>query len=164
MAGVTSETLDLSPRPVEAQRRKPRRKWLPLLVLALVVVAGAVIVTKFLGSAIDYYCNADEIGVRDGCEEGRRLRVQGTVAVDSVETDGGITTFTIVFGDAAIPVRYDGEPGGIFAECEPVVVHGRLVEGVFEGDQIEVKHSNEYEAENPGRVDAARADCPAVEA
>ena len=82
----------------------------------------------------------------------------------SVETDGGITTFTIVFGDAAIPVRYDGEPGGIFAECEPVVVHGRLVDGVFEGDQIEVKHSNEYEAENPERVDADRADCPVAEA
>jgi cytochrome c-type biogenesis protein CcmE len=133
-------------------------------VLALVIVAGGIILTKFLGSAIDYYCNADEIGVRGGCEEGRRLRVQGTVAADSVETGGGITTFTIVFGDAAIPVRYEGEPGGIFAECEPVVVHGRLVGDVFEGDQIEVKHSNEYEAENPERVDSARVDCPAVEA
>ena len=25
--------------------------------------------------------------------------------------------------------------------------------GVFSGDEIEVKHSNEYEAENPDRVD-----------
>ncbi len=133
-------------------------------MLGIVVVAGAVIVTKFLGSAIDYYCNADEIGVRDGCEEGRRLRVQGTVAADSVATEGGITTFTIVFADAAVPVRYEGEPGGIFAECEPVVVHGRFVDGVFQGDQIEVKHSNEYAAENPDRVDADTADCPTAEA
>ena len=118
-------------------------------MLAVVSSPATVIVTKFLGSAIDYYCNADEIGVRDGCEEGRRLRVQGTVAAESVETDGGITTFTIVFGDAAIPVRYEGEPGGIFAECEPVVVHGRLVDGVFQGDQIEVKHSNEYDGREP---------------
>ena len=132
-------------------------------MLAVVVIAGAVIVTKFLGSAIDYYCNADEIGVRDGCEAGRRLRVQGTVAADSVDTDAGITTFTIVFGEAAIPVRYEGEPGGIFAECEPVVVHGRLVGDVFQGDQIEVKHSNEYEAENPGRVESAQDSCPAIE-
>jgi cytochrome c-type biogenesis protein CcmE len=131
-------------------------------VLGAVIIAGGVIVSRFLGSAIDYYCNADEIGVRDGCEEGRRLRVQGTVADGSVETDDGVTTFTIAFGDAAVPVRYEGEPGGIFAECEPVVVHGRLVDGVFQGDQIEVKHSNEYEAENPDRVDAARADCPAL--
>ena len=156
--------LDLSPRPTTRRPAQKRRNWAAIALLGVVVVSGTVIVTKFLGSAIDYYCNADEIGVRDGCEEGRRLRVQGTVAADSVATDGGITTFTIVFGDAAIPVRYEGEPGGIFAECEPVVVHGRLVDGVFEGDQIEVKHSNEYTAENPDRVDAERSDCPAVEA
>jgi cytochrome c-type biogenesis protein CcmE len=160
---VSAPELDLSPRETPQRPARKGRNWAAIGVLALVIVAGGVILTKFLGSAIDYYCNADEIGVRDGCEEGRRLRVQGTVAADSVETDGGITTFTIVFGDAAIPVRYEGEPGGIFAECEPVVVHGRLVGGVFEGDQIEVKHSNEYEAENPERVDASRADCPTAE-
>jgi cytochrome c-type biogenesis protein CcmE len=156
--------LDLSPRETPQRPVRKGRNWAAIGVLAVVIVAGGVILTKFLGSAIDYYCNADEIGVRDGCEEGRRLRVQGTVAAGSVETESGITTFTIVFGDAAIPVRYEGEPGGIFAECEPVVVHGRLVGGVFEGDQIEVKHSNEYEAENPERVDADRADCSTVEA
>ena len=137
-----------------------RRNWAAIGVLVAVIAAGGLIVTKFLGSAIDYYCNADEIGVRDGCEAGRRLRVQGTVADGTVETAGGITAFTIVFGDAAIPVRYAGEPGGIFAECEPVVVHGRLVDGVFEGDQIEVKHSNEYEAANPDRLGADRSCSP----
>jgi cytochrome c-type biogenesis protein CcmE len=142
---------------------RKRRNWAAIGVLVAVIAAGGLIVTKFLGSAIDYYCNADEIGVRDGCEAGRRLRVQGTVADGTVETAAGITTFTIVFGDAAIPVRYEGEPGGIFAECEPVVVHGRLVDGVFEGDQIEVKHSNEYEAANPDRVDADTS-CPVVQA
>src|SRR5688572_22451923 len=92
---MTAE-LDLSPRPAPRQAAgRKRRNWSAIVVLAVVVVAGAVIVTKFLGSAIDYYCNADEIGVRDGCEEGRRLRVQGTVAADSVDTDGAITTFTI---------------------------------------------------------------------
>ena len=59
-------------------------------------------------------------------------------------------------------MRYEGEPGGIFAECEPVVVHGSLDEGVFDGDEIEVKHSNEYEAENPERVDDGPLTCPAT--
>ena len=54
-----------------------------------------------------------------------------------------------------MPVRYDGQPGGIFEECQPVVVHGELVDGTFEGDRVEVKHSNEYEAENADRIDAA---------
>ena len=129
---------------------------MPLLVLALVLVAGGVIVTKFLRSAVDYYCNVDEIGGRDGCEAGRRLRVQGTVDEGSVETVDGVTTFTISFDGVTMPVRYEGQPGGIFEECEPVVVHGELVDATFEGDRVEVKHSNEYEAENADRLDRTR--------
>ena len=157
---MTADTgLDLSPRPAPPRSARPQRKWLPLLVLALVVVAGGVILVKFLGSAVDYYCNVDEIGHRDGCDAGRRLRVQGTVEEGSVETADGITTFRMAFGGVSIPVRYEGQPGGIFAECEPVVVHGELRDGVFRGDEIEVKHSNEYEAANPDRVSGDRSAC-----
>ena len=146
--------MDLSPRPVTESSARRRRRWLPVVVLVLVIGAGGVIVTKFLTSAIDYYCNVDEIGAKDGCEAGRRLRVQGVVDEGSVTDDGTITAFTISFNKVSIPVRYEGEPGGIFKECIPVVVHGVLENGVFEGDRIEVKHSNEYKAENPDRVAA----------
>lgn len=155
-----SDDLDLTPRPSPTRARTAQRKWLPLAVLAIVVVASGVILVNFLGSAIDYYCNVDEIDERDGCEAGRRLRVQGTVDEGSVETAAGVTTFTMSFGGATVAVRYDGEPGGIFAECEPVVVHGTLDDGVLRGDQIEVKHSNEYEAENPERVEGEPGYCP----
>jgi len=154
--------VDLSPRPAPRRRAGPQRKWFPLAVLALVVIAGGVILVQFLGSAVDYYCNVDEVDSREGCEAGRRLRVQGTVDEGSVATLDGITTFTMSFGGISMRVRYEGEPGGIFAECEPVVVHGSLDEGVFDGDEIEVKHSNEYEAENPERVDDGPLTCPAT--
>jgi len=146
--------MDLSPRPVTESSTRRRRRWLPVVVLVLVIGAGGVIVTQFLTSAIDYYCNVDEIGAKDGCEAGRRLRVQGVVDEGSVADDGTITAFAISFNNVSIPVRYEGEPGGIFKECIPVVVHGVLQNGVFEGDRIEVKHSNEYKAENPDRVAA----------
>ncbi len=161
--------MDLSPRTPEPSlspppARRAGRRWAPLVVLALVLVAGGVIVTQFLRSAVDYYCNVDEIGSRDGCETGRRLRVQGTVDAGTVATVDGTTSFTISFGGASMPVRYAGQPGGIFEECQPVVVHGELIDGRFEGDRVEVKHSNEYEAENAGRLDDATdaaASCPA---
>lgn len=161
--------MDLTPRtdvPAAPARRPARRRWLPILVLGLVVVAGGVIVTQFLTSAVDYYCNVDEIGTRSGCEEGRRLRIQGTVDAGTVETAAGVTTFSISFNGATMPVRYRGEPGGMFRECQPVVVHGQIAGGTFAGDRVEVKHSNEYEAENEERVDpgAAAAEsttCPA---
>jgi cytochrome c-type biogenesis protein CcmE len=124
-----------------------------MLVLGLVVAAGGVIVTQFLTSAVDYYCNADEIGVRSGCEGDRRLRIQGTVDHGSISMERGVTAFTLSFNEIVIPVRYEGEPGGIFKECIPVVVHGALQSGTFVGDRVEVKHSNEYVAVNSDRLD-----------
>ena len=146
--------MDLTPRPVaDAEPSRRRRRLVPTLVLVLVIGAGAVVVTQFLTSAIDYYCNVDEVGVKDGCDPGRRLRIQGVVDENSVVDDGVVTTFSVSFNGARLPVRYEGEPGGIFKECIPVVVHGVVRDGVFLGDRIEVKHSNEYVADNPDRVD-----------
>ena len=154
--------LDLTPRPAtdEPARRARRRRWMPMFVLALVLVAGGVIVSQFLTSAVDYYCNVDEIGERDGCNADRRIRLQGTVDEGSVSKDGNATVFTISFNGETIPVSYNGEPGGIFKECIPVVVHGVIVNGELQGDRVEVKHSEEYVAVNDERVaDAEAAAC-----
>lgn len=156
--------MDLSPRaPVDpaATRPRRRRKWVPMLVLALVVVAGGVILTQFLTQAVDYYCNVDEVGVRGGCDEGRRIRLQGTVDEGTVDKIANATVFTISYNGATVPVRYDGEPGGIFKECIPVVVHGVIENGELQGDRVEVKHSDEYVAVNDERVaEAELAGCP----
>jgi cytochrome c-type biogenesis protein CcmE len=149
--------MDLTPRepPATPGRTRSKRRIVPMLVLVLVIVAGGVVVTQFLGSAIDYYCNVDEIGVRDGCDGDRRLRVQGTVDEGSLDQDAGRTTFSISFNGVSMPVSYQGAPGGIFQECIPVVVHGRLTGDVFEGDRIEVRHSNEYAEDHGDRIDQA---------
>ena len=81
-------------------------------MLGLVLVAGGVIVTQFLGSAVDYYCNVDEVGSRSGCEAGRRLRVQGTVDEGSVTEHEGETDFTISFNGVTLPVHYERAAGG----------------------------------------------------
>jgi cytochrome c-type biogenesis protein CcmE len=157
--------LDLSPRdtPEVPVRSRRRRNWLPMIVLGLVLVAGGVIVTRFLTSAVDYYCNVDEIGKRAGCNADRRIRLQGTVEQNSVKKSGETTMFTIAFHGAAMPVTYDGQPGGIFKECVPVVVHGIIRNGVLLGDQVEVKHSEKYAADNGDRLKAAdEAGCPSA--
>ena len=157
-AGATDGAgpLDLAPRavPPAPPARRRGRKWPAIAVLVLVLVGGAVVVTKFLTSAIDYYCNVDEVGSKDGCESGDRFRVQGVVREGSLERAEGLTTFTIEFNGSEMPVRYSrsSELGGIFQECVPVVVHGRLDGAVFVGDNVEVKHSNEYEAANEERL------------
>ena len=153
--------MDLSPRQTTTLDAPPpprRRNWRAVVLLIVVLIAGGVVVTKFLTSAIDFYCNVDEVGHKSGCEEGRRLRIQGTVDEGSVQKQGGVTDFKITFNNVTIPVHYEGDPGGLFQECIPVVVHGTLDStGVFEGDKLEVKHTNEYAAKNPDRLDPARS-------
>ncbi|WP_040495601.1 cytochrome c maturation protein CcmE [Ilumatobacter nonamiensis] len=163
--------MDLSPRsePDTAAAPKRKRKLAPMLLLVVVLVAGGVIVTQFLNSAVDYFCNVDEVGVRDGCEQDQRIRLQGTVDPGTIDqSTTGITAFTMTFNDATIPVRYDGDPGGIFQECIPVVVHGEIRDDVLYGDRVEVKHSDEYEAENDDNLAAADAqaeyECDSVSA
>ena len=166
--------MDLSPRhePEHNGPRQvaaPKRRLAPMLLLGLVLVAGGVIVTQFLNSAVDYFCNVDEVGVRDGCEEERRIRLQGTVEAGSINKETpGVTTFLMSFGDEVISVDYDGEPGGIFKECIPVVVHGEIRNGVLEGDRVEVKHSDEYVEVNDENVadaeEYADGQCPSVDA
>ena len=148
--------MDLTPRPVDALPSKgPRRRWAPIIVVVLALVCGGVVVTKFLTSAIDYYCNVDEVGSRDGCEGDRRMRVQGIVEQGSVRKVDGATSFVLGFHGRTLEVTYQGDPGGVFQECIPVVAHGRLVGGSFDSDRIEVKHSNQYVEENETRFDEA---------
>jgi len=159
--------VDLSPRQaVPVAPRSTRRKWLPMAVLALVLVAGGVMVAKFLTSAIDYYCNVDEVGVKDGCDVGRSIRIQGVVEKDSVAVDGAVTNFVVAFNGVAMPVRLGSKPTGLFQECIPVVVRGKVIEDdtgarMFEGDEVIVKHDNEYDAENSDRLNESNAEAAA---
>jgi cytochrome c-type biogenesis protein CcmE len=151
--------MDLSPRPTP-QAPRGKRRTVPAIIAGVAVVVGIVIIGLFLTSSIDYYCNVDEIGVRDGCDDSRRVRVQGTVDEGSLESRGSITSFVMSFNGVSLPVDYEGEPGGIFQECIPVVAHGRIVDGVLVATRIEVKHSNEYEAENSERIaEAEKSAC-----
>ena len=155
--------MDLTPRTSDesSAASKKKRRWMPIVVVVAAMCAGGVVVTKFLTSAIDYYCNVDEVGSRAGCEGDRRLRVQGFVEEGSVKQQDGGTSFVMVFNLKKIKVLYAGDPGGIFQECIPVVAHGRVVDGSLESDRIEVKHSNSYVEKNKTRLDTANEEAAA---
>ena len=159
--------MDLSPREVVATAPRGRKKpWFAYVVLALVLVAGGVVVAKFLTSALDYYCNVDEIGVKDGCDEGRNIRIQGTVEQHTIDTRGATFNFIITFNGVSMPVILGSDPTGLFQECIPVVVTGKVLRAAdgsryFEGDDVIVKHDNNYDAENKDRLDDANAEAAA---
>ncbi len=157
--------MDLSPREVVPTAARGKKKpWFAYGVLTLVLVAGGVFVVKFLTSAIDYYCNVDEVGVKDGCDVDRNIRVQGVVEKDSLSTDQ--LAFQISFNGVTMPVTVGSKPTGIFQECIPVVVRGRVVEAAdgslaLQGDEVIVKHDNEYDAENKDRVEQSNGEAAA---
>lgn len=159
--------MDLTPREAVATAlRDGRKPWFAYAVLALVLGAGGVVVAKFLTSALDYYCNVDEIGVKDGCDEGRNIRIQGTVEQGTIDTSGPTTNFVITFNGVSMPVQLGSKPTGLFQQCIPVVVTGKVLRAedgtrYFEGDEVIVKHDNEYDAENEDRLDDANAEAAA---
>lgn len=156
---MSDAPLDLSPRPAGTGRTaRPKRRWGVGAVLAVVLAAAAFVVFKGLSEATVYFCNADEVGVRTGCREGR-FRVQGVVDEGTLARTAGGLDFTLSFNGATVPVSYSGaEPSDMFQEDIAVVVEGRLESdapgATFAGDRILVKHSAEYTEENPDRVSA----------
>lgn len=152
--------MDLSPREVvpTAPSRPRKRPWLAVSVLVVVVVLGGIFVFQFLNNAVDYYCNVDEVGVKDGCDVGRNIRIQGVVekgSVSEADANGGVE-FVIAYNGQEMPVQVGSRPSGIFQECIPVVVSGRVVESdgqtYFAGDEVIVKHDNQYDAKNEDRL------------
>ena len=167
MAMSDGDDLDLSPREVVPTAARGKKKpWFAYVVLVLVLVVGGVVVAKFLTSAVDYYCNVDEIGVKDGCDVGKSIRIQGVVDKGSVSEDGAATNFVITFHGASMPVVLGSKPTGLFQECIPVVVTGKVIDGddgvrFFDGDEVLVKHDENYDAENKDRVATAEGEAAA---
>lgn len=157
-----NEPLDLSPRDTpSAPPARTRRKWGAILALVAIVAVGGVVVTKFLTDAIDYYCDVEDVGLKPGCDADRPIRIQGIVKEGTRSIAGGVTTFTIVGAtDHAkeFPVHYSGVPSSeIFQDCVRVVVHGQLRNGVFEGDNVDVKHDNNYAAADEAGHESERS-------
>lgn len=163
--GEGGDTLDLTPRAAAAGASggRRRRRWLGPVLVAGVVAVGGGVVYALLNSATTYYCNADEIGSKAGCEPGKRFRLLGNVDDGSI-VQGTPFKFTVSHNGVTVPVAYEGEPAGKFQACVPVLVEGTYSGTEFEGDRIIVRHDENYTERNPGRVEGydERGACYAV--
>ena len=123
-------------------------------VLVLIVVAIGFVLFQGLNNAALYYRNADE-AVREKSSLGtRRFRVQGTV--QPFDKTKRPVEFDIVFNNATVHVRHEGDPPELFQAGLPVVLEGHWSSDgtFFASDRILVKHTEEYKAENPDHVNS----------
>lgn len=129
--------------------RRARRRWLPLVVLGVVVLGLGLLVYKGLSDAALYFRNADEaVAQRDELGT-RRFRLQGTVVGEPV-AEGGTVSFDVTYNGVDVAVVHTGTPPEMFEPGIPVVLEGRWREGadVFDSDRILVKHDESYESKD----------------
>lgn len=122
------------------------------------VLAGAVIVlgafvyllSGGISNNLVYFYTPGEL-LASGTDEPVRLGGQvkpGTMQWNAEALD---LRFVLQDADGEVPVHARSAPPQMFREGQGVVVEGRFTQaGVFEADNVMVKHSNEYRAPTEG--------------
>ena len=167
----------LIPREVAPARR---RRWLPVVLVAVIAVAIIALFANALGSASLFFKNVDE-AVRDRESLGtKRFQVQGTVVEGSIartELDRvGAVRFTIAFNGVEADVVHIGDPVTTFEAGSTVVLEGKWIRGTppqpsgdndvdcaaddgwyISTDRMYNKHDSDYSSENADRIEQAEA-------
>lgn len=126
-----------------------RRLW---IVGGLMAVAIGLILFEGLGNATVYFKTADE-AVHDRASMGtRRFRIEGTVVDGSVKATADGASFRIENNGASVPVVHHGDPPELFKPGIPVVLEGHWQGTTYDSDLIMVKHTEQYRAKHPTRV------------
>jgi cytochrome c-type biogenesis protein CcmE len=144
--------LDLTPQEQGQRSRKARslRNW--SIVCVLLILAGFILF-KALTSARVFYLNVDEAVAQKNDLGTDTFRMLGKVVSVPPEDEQKDLQFILDYGGKKAIVRHDGpEPTDLFECGVNVVVNGKWAGEFFESDQILIKHSEEYSAENPDRL------------
>ncbi|MHB8434311.1 MAG: cytochrome c maturation protein CcmE [Acidimicrobiales bacterium] len=121
----------------------------------LIIVALGFLVYKGLTSAIVFFKTASQAVAQRAQLGNANFQLEGTVVHGSVHRVGSSQVrFEIRQGGATIAVENSGTPPQMFKPGLPVVLVGHFVGNSdrFSSDQIMVKHSQQYIAAHPGRV------------
>ncbi|SIM83060.1 cytochrome c maturation protein CcmE [Micromonospora cremea] len=133
-----------------------RRRRGRTAVVAVLLAAGALLVTSALRETLTYYRTPYEVlGDPDATSE--RVRLGGDVVPGSLRRTGDLVVFRLAQDGHEITVEQRGVPPETFREGEGAVVEGTLSQDrVFRSDHVVVRHGNEYRPSTapPGSVDA----------
>lgn len=128
-----------------------RRRWIAGLVIA---AALAFLLFRAVGDATVYFKTADEAVAEREALGDRRFRLEGLVVPGSVRDGAREVDFTVRGQQGAtVDVVHQGDVPELFQPDIPVVLEGHFQGAEFVSDRILVKHTNEYRAENPERVE-----------
>jgi cytochrome c-type biogenesis protein CcmE len=131
----------------------PRRRWGLILAVAVVAVVIAWLAFGGIGNALVYYLTPTELLGRGDAAIGQTIRLGGLVKTGSVSGPATDLTFVLTDGTNEITVHSTSAPTSSFREGVGAVVQGQLQpDGVFEAEQVLVKHDENYVAPSQGEV------------
>jgi len=123
-----------------------KRQRLVLLLLALILLGGATaLVLAALSENIAFFVTPSELAAGK-VEPGKRFRIGGLVAEDSVEhlSDGSVR-FAITDTQNEVTVVFRGLLPDLFREGQGVVAVGVLAaDGTFRANEVLAKHDERY--------------------
>lgn len=130
-----------------------RRTWGPWLVgFAILAVIGWLAFSG-VGNALVYYLTPTELAARGDAAVGQSVRLGGLVAVGSISGSATDLTFVLTDGHTDITVHSSVAPASSFREGAGAVVEGKLgANGVFEAEEVLVKHDENYVAPTEGAL------------
>jgi cytochrome c-type biogenesis protein CcmE len=108
-----------------------------------------------VGNALVYYLTPTELAARGEAAIGQSVRLGGLVLPGSVSGSATDLTFVLTDGETEITVHSTKAPTSSFREGAGAVVEGVLrPDGVFETDEVLVKHDENYVAPTEGGLPA----------
>ncbi|HEX7746455.1 MAG TPA: cytochrome c maturation protein CcmE [Micromonosporaceae bacterium] len=132
-----------------------RRRAGRITAAAVVLAAGALLITSALRDTLTYYRTPAEV-LSDPDAGRERVRLGGEVVPGSLRHSGNLIVFRLAEAGREVTVEQRGVPPETFREGEGAVVEGTLsADGVFQSDHVVVRHGNEYRPSSaPVPVDA----------
>jgi cytochrome c-type biogenesis protein CcmE len=124
-------------------------------VVGVVLVGSlAFLLSKGIGTALNFYLPADQAVQQEASLGGRTFSLEGVVQPHSIHPTSDGVSFVVTAGATALQVENTGSPPELFQGNIPVIAVGHFRGTTFLSDQILVKHSSNYIAQHPGRVTA----------
>jgi cytochrome c-type biogenesis protein CcmE len=142
---------EAAPRPAEPPARRGR--WGIVALVAVVLAAVGYLAFSGIGNALVYYLTPSELLARGDAAIGQTVKLGGLVKPGSVSGPATDLTFVLTDGTQEITVHSTAAPTSSFREGIGAVVEGSLhADGVFEAEQVIVKHDENYVAPTEGQV------------
>ena len=149
-----SATTNGAPALPVIRRRTSKRLW---LVFAVLLAAFVFLLVEGLGSSLNFFDTVDQAFAHRATLGTKTFNLEGDVVAGSIHPTAVGTDFTISEGSNTVAVTNTGSPPQLFQVGIAVVVVGHFTSSssrAFVSHQILVKHSENYCAANPKRVES----------